>query len=223
MEPPLSITGGSQRATCWSLTINNPSDADTKVSLPSGWKIEGQYEEGDEGTKHFQGMLTTPQVRFSAVKKLFPRAHIEVARNKTALKSYVHKDDTRVGEFTARASDIPTIWDYQRTVAARFDDKEWQDYCDMHLDSLGPDDCMLGYIDSLVRIDILAGMRGVEFIAINPMWRSSWKRFAMSIVKRERALIQAQNESTVQHNNAENGTQVNEGAQVDEGSSNESS
>lgn len=190
MEAPLSITGASQRATCWSITINNPLESETKVELPSGWKLLGQFEEGKEGTRHFQGMVTTPQCRFAAVKKLFPRAHIEVARNKAALLNYVNKDDTRVGEFTTRTSDIPTLWDYQRTIAARWDDDEWEEFSANHH---APEDAALDYVDNLVRVDILAGVRGVEFIAINPMWRSSWKKFYKCIVKRERAFIPEQN------------------------------
>lgn len=186
-----SITGTSSlRATCWSLTINNPTDADTKVELPSGWKLTGQYEQGAEGTNHFQGMLITPQVRFAAVKRVFPRAHIEVAKNRKALEQYVHKDDTRVGEFANRESAIPTLWDYQRTVASKWLDSEFEGRAEalMEADSnCSIDDCAMSYLDTLVSRDIEAGMRGVEFIAINPMWRSSWKKFWRVIIKREKS------------------------------------
>lgn len=99
-----SITGAStQRSTAWSITINNPTQSDldswtNASSLP--WVIEakGQVEEGEEGTPHIQGFLKTQQVRFSQVKRAFPRAHIEVARNPAALANYVVKQETRVQE-----------------------------------------------------------------------------------------------------------------------------
>lgn len=86
------------RASCWSITINNPVQADEDniaKARQRGWKVEGQLEKGKEGTPHYQLCVKTPQVRFSALKKQFPRAHIEIARNRTALESYVVKEDTR--------------------------------------------------------------------------------------------------------------------------------
>lgn len=194
MDSADSITGGSRavgeatmRATCWSLTINNPLPKETQVDLPAGWKLEGQFEQGSNGTHHFQGMLQTPQVRFSAVKKVFPRAHIEVARNKKALQQYVSKQETRVAEFTARQSDIPTIFEYQNTVARRWDWSEYDRRYKAAIDRRRPVDCSdiaMEYLDHLVSEDIEKGVRGIEFIAINPMWRSSWKKFYRSIITR---------------------------------------
>lgn len=176
-----------ERATCWSITINNPTKEDLECLLPAGWAIEGQMECGAEGTPHYQGMLTTPQVRFSAVKKVYPRANIQVARNKKALQKYVHKSDTRVAEVADRVSDIPTLWDYQGTVASKWNEDDfttgWESWSALRENS-DIDEYALRYVDSLVSMDIEAGMRGVEFIAINPMWRSSWKKFWRSIIKR---------------------------------------
>lgn len=181
-----SITG-TERATCWSLTINNPEPKETQVILPAGWKLEGQFEQGENGTHHFQGMLQTPQVRFSAVKKVFPRAHIEVARNRKALSKYVSKQETRVAEFTARQSDIPTIFEYQNTIAARWDWAEFDRRFQAAIERRRPfdtSDIAMDYLDHLVSEDIERGIRGIEFIAINPMWRSSWKKFYRSIINR---------------------------------------
>lgn len=178
---------GTARATCWSITINNPTDEDIEVNLPGGWKVQGQIEKGENGTEHYQAMLTTPQIRFSAVKKVYPRAHIEVARNRTALQKYVHKDDTRVREVADRQSEIPTFWDYQRMVTDKWNDRDfrqmYENYRRANID-IDLDECALRYVDSLVATDIENGVRGVEFIAINPMWRSSWKKFWHSIIKR---------------------------------------
>ena len=107
----------SDRATCWSITINNPTGADEEnmaLSRQKGWKVDGQLEVGKDGTPHYQLIVRTPQVRFSAVKKAFPRAHIEVARNPTALEQYVHKDDTKAGELNKQSEMYPSLskfWD----------------------------------------------------------------------------------------------------------------
>lgn len=152
--------------------------------------MTGQIEKGDEmGTEHYQGMVTTPQVRFSAVKKVFPRAHIEVARNKSALQNYVHKDDTRLEQVADRQSKIPTLFDYQHTIAGRWDQAEWLEFADRRMNDdakLSVDDVALEYVDRMVALDIEAGVCGVEYIAINPMWRSAWKKFWRSMVARER-------------------------------------
>lgn len=191
---------GAVRATCWSLTINNPTPEETQVFLPAGWKLEGQFEQGENGTNHFQGMLSTPQVRFSAVKKVFPRAHIEVARNRKALQQYVSKQETRIAEFAARQSDIPTIFEYQNTIAARWDnaefDRRYAEAC-KRARPFDSSDIAMDYLDHLVSEDIERGIRGIEFIAINPMWRSSWKKFWRSIITRH-ASHQAQPSSQAQ-------------------------
>lgn len=183
----------SQRATVWSITINNPTEQDMSPTLPAGWAMSGQIEQGEEGTTHYQGMVTTPQVRFSAVKKIFPRAHIEVARNKQALANYVHKDDTRLQAVADRQSNIPTLFDYQHTVARKWDADEWREYLERRMDEdvkkdIG--DIALEFVDNIVSIDIENGICGVEYIAINPMWRSAWKKFWRSMIARER-IVQA--------------------------------
>ena len=174
------------RGCCWSITINNPTEDDTKCDQP-GWSLQGQYEQGAEGTRHFQGILKTgKQVRFSAVKRVFPRAHIEVARNKKALEAYVHKEDTRVGEFAGTA--IPNMFVFQDTIAEAFDMEEikrrWLDEDISKLYKHDINEMALAYTDELVTQHICAGGRGLEFIAINPMWRSSWKKFWRSIITR---------------------------------------
>lgn len=102
----------TQRATSWSLTLNNPTSADEEcinLARQKGWKVEGQLEKGENGTPHYQLLVQTPQVRFSAVKKMFPRAHIEVARNVAALKEYVHKEKTREGELPTQQEKYPSL------------------------------------------------------------------------------------------------------------------
>lgn len=182
-----------ERATCWSITINNPVSTDYTLELPAKWILTGQIEQGKEGTTHYQGMLTTPQTRFSSVKKLFPRAHIEVARNKSALQKYVHKEETRLQKLDDNVSQIPTLFDYQHTIASRWDDSQFDELRSKWKDdpkkTIG--DIALDYVDSLVAIDIEEGVIGVEYIAINPMWRSAWKKFFKSMVVRERVKLKS--------------------------------
>lgn len=182
----------SQRSTCWSITINNPvpSDLPVKEALPAKWSYEGQLEEGKEGTTHYQGMLLTPQVRFSQVKKIFPRAHIEVAKNKTALQKYVHKEDTRLVEIPTVSSSVPTLFDYQSTVAGSWVPEKFDEWV-KKLPNEPEGEVALMYVDSLVSEDIKKGVRGIEFIAINPMWRSSWKKFYRSIIFRHQNIKDA--------------------------------
>lgn len=185
------------RATCWSITINNPTQQDLNPTLPMGWAMTGQIEMGAEGTEHYQGCLKTPQVRFSAVKKLFPRAHIEIARNRPALELYVHKSETRVAAVQDVKSEIPNLFQYQHTVAARWDDQEFNDYLDERSEleakstkQTSVDDLAMEYLDILVSRDIADGRQGVEYIAVNPMWRNSWKKFWRAILTRYRAQTQ---------------------------------
>lgn len=174
----------TDRATCWSVTINNPTEEEYSFVLPAKWKLTGQLEKGEQGTVHYQGMLTTPQTRFSAVKKVFPRAHIEVARNKAALQKYVQKEDTRLKEVTP----IPTLFEYQTIIAGFWNDAEFDEYVETFAGRpQSEDELAMRYLDRLVAQDIESGRRGAEFIAINPMWRSSWKYFWRSIIKRHAA------------------------------------
>lgn len=191
----------TERATCWSITINNPTEQDLKPTLPGGWSMTGQIEKGTEGTEHYQGLLKTTQVRFTAVKKVFPRAHIEIARNRTALQKYVHKDETRVSLVDDHKSVIPTLFDYQHTIAKRWDDNVFAEYLtDYNNDRMeriekkekvgdyDESEPAMEYLDFMVSEDIRKGVLGIEYIAINPMWRSAWKKFWRSMIARERII-----------------------------------
>lgn len=151
-----------------------------KCEMP-GWKLSGQYEQGEEGTRHFQGMLETPQVRFSAVKRAYPRAHIEVARNKKALQAYTQKEDTRLDAFASAG--VPTIFEYQRRVCELW---SWTKFleCRAMFPNKPEDEIALIYLDGICADMILSGAAGLEFVAINPMWRSSWKKFYRPIITR---------------------------------------
>ena len=73
-------------------------------------EVTGQLEKGEEGTLHIQGMVRTQSVRFAALKKALPRAHIEIARCPAALAKYVSKVETRIAPLalirTANQNDV---------------------------------------------------------------------------------------------------------------------
>lgn len=185
----------TDRATTWSLTINNPTPSDEEaiaLARQKGWKVEGQKEKGSEGTEHYQLMVKTPQVRFSAVKKAFPRAHIEVARNVQALKQYVTKQDTRLSE-------LPTAQDRYPSLS-----KLWELIYDfIHADDMssrflgGPHELICDTARAMIIFDeAIRNLIGqgyfVESLAVNPQVRSSWKMYYMFIFLRTHDLKQSQ-------------------------------
>lgn len=104
-SPESSITEKQATTTTkgrnWSITLNNPTEEELqrwKTVTEFHWvkEAQGQLERGESGTLHIQGMLRTDPVAWTRVKRLFPRAHVEAARNAFALAKYVGKDDTRV-------------------------------------------------------------------------------------------------------------------------------
>lgn len=178
------------RATCWSITINNPTQEDYEAikNIPAGWSVLGQPEVGEEGTPHLQLCIKTPQVRWSAVKKHFVRGHIEVARNQKALTKYVQKEETRAGDLIQVKSQIPTIFEYQTIIAKQWIEDDFQERLKRSLQVTKVpdiDEVAMCYIDSLVSADIRSGRRGAEWISINPMWRCSWKKFWRDIIIRD--------------------------------------
>lgn len=103
------------RASWWSITINNPTAEDREALKAENWpswvkRYDGQEEVGKDGTLHIQGALNTAQVRFGAVKGWLVRAHIEAARDKSALLKYVQKSETAVdGTFKSESKEYLTM------------------------------------------------------------------------------------------------------------------
>lgn len=116
-----ATTRGSEKGVCWSITINNPTQQDLEEwerlrSLHWVRSTSGQIEQGEQGTQHLQGMIRTQSVRFSQVKKVLPRAHVEKARSELALAKYVVKEDTRVSALPT--TKVATVMDVQRDLYA---------------------------------------------------------------------------------------------------------
>jgi len=185
----------SVRATCWSVTLNMKTvkketcDEMIQQARAAGWVITGQEEMGGENP-HYQLMVQTPQVRFSAVKKMFPTGHIEVARNRQALAKYVTKEDTRVGALPEHDEKYVTasrLWDmiYQynenQAVWDRTEFDSVRCYKDGDQQSLERDP--LAFFDKMISLFIRQGYY-VDMLACNPAIRSFWKKFWPAILER---------------------------------------
>ena len=190
----------SQRANNWSVTINmrtlTKERADEFINLArqKGWIINGQLEEGEQGTQHYQLHVKTPQVRFSAVKRMFPTAHIEIARNVKALATYVVKAETRVGTLPEQDEKYMTaqkLWDmiYQKYNIPY--DKDGWDTCTDEVRFYHTSDQLLLERDPLAWLDIEAGYLirqgyNIDQLIVNPAIRSFWKKFYRDILVRSK-------------------------------------
>jgi len=183
----------SIRASSWSITINNPNPSDEEDinrARQKGYKVEGQLEKGENGTPHYQLMVKTPQIRFSAMKKMFKRAHIEVARNPDALEAYVQKEDTRIGKLAETNEMYPSL----SKLWLLF--QEWSDQeIGVNTIHLTGDD-MLHNFDRFVRVYIEKGYH-IETMAVNPQIRSCVKNYILSIFQRCRMFRRDQKRASV--------------------------
>lgn len=176
----------TERATCWSVTINNFIPADLEniaLARQRGWKVDGQPERGEQGTPHLQLAVRTPQVRFSQVKKAFPRAHIEVARNPAALAKYVVKTSTRSGilpESQSRYPSFSTTWKLIYEELADIVGGPAED--DIPWDSLS-EKKRLTYFDQAMDRLIFKGYY-VDSFAMNPQCRGLFARFPRALLTR---------------------------------------
>ena len=185
MSLPLTV-----RSTCWSVTINNPTQQDYDcMKNPTGHKdfisCEGQLEEGENGTPHLQLMLKTKSMKFSAVKKLFPRGHIEPARSAAALANYVNKEETRIA--TIAPAMIATVATLNNALTEVWANK---DEVDEYIETLSDEEFLrigICILDKLAVHLIMKGYHGVEYIASNPSVRSAWKLYYKAIVYRQYA------------------------------------
>lgn len=186
----------SDRATAWSLTINNPTAADEEeiaLARQRGWKVEGQLEKGSEGTLHYQLLLRTPQIRFSAVKKAFSRAHIEIARNVSALQSYVHKQESAVAELPTTSDKYPSLSKFWELLFDQFrvagvlnvypahGSGEYRSLptCDWSPSSTDPT-----YEYEMAVANLIMEGYHVETLAVNPQNISAFRKFAIPLMIR---------------------------------------
>lgn len=102
----------TDKATWWSVTAFSTTEIEqlNGTEYPE-WvsKVYGGMEScPDTGRLHFQGAIQARrQVRFSQVKQWLATAHLEPARDKTALRKYVMKEETAVGEKKESTNSTP--------------------------------------------------------------------------------------------------------------------
>lgn len=182
----------NQRATAWSVVINNPTNSDEECinqARQRGWQVEGQKEKGENGTPHYQLFVKTPQVRFSAVKKMFPRAHIDEARNVAALRQYVSKEETRIGELPTQSEFYPSLAKFWILFTNWYDNVKFRSGdASYHPAPYG--EAALSILDEFVA-DIITKGYHVETMGVNPQIRSSVKNYLEAILIRSRNEIAA--------------------------------
>jgi len=183
------------------------------VARSKGWKVHGQMEQAPStGTLHYQLMVETPQTRFSAIKKAFPTAHIEICRNKTALAQYVEKEDTRVAGLVQENDKYPSVAKFWRLIYKFHDvedDSGWDQshtevcFCDLDRQLLLEKD-PLAFLDN-VTAELIRQGYVVDHIITNPAVRSFWKKFHAAILYRTRETDRQTDSAvlpTIEHNDA---------------------
>lgn len=110
-------------ARSWCLTINNPTFEEelfVQEEVECRYIISGD-EKGEQGTNHLQIYIEFGKVmRFAAVKKLFPRAHIEQRRGtREEARNYCMKEGAYIerGDWNAGGQGTRTDLDKIRTLA----------------------------------------------------------------------------------------------------------
>lgn len=201
----------TDRGTCWSVTLNNPTRQDEEciaLARQKGWSVEGQLEKGKEGTPHYQLMVKTPQVRFSAVKKAFPRAHIELARNRAALAAYVTKEETRERTLSLSQEMYPSLskfWDllYDELAEILHYPPEEYDWYNIKNEAEGK----IAYYKA-VRELITKGYH-VETLAVNPSTLSAFTKFSKEIMFRSWRQFQTDRQNALESQEANVPTFIN--------------
>jgi len=137
-------------------------------AMPSNWSIEGQIEQGHckNDKLHAQIFLKTEKTRGTKVTKYFPSCYLSEATNPFALKNYVHKIDTRVGEFKTVENRSPQWREVRKTFY------QWYilNY-DYNLGFLVEDEEKMKYWDKFIGISMEEGME-IDLVGVNPQYRS---------------------------------------------------
>lgn len=182
----------SVKAYGWSLTIWMPpytleSWLETiQQALASNpkWSTHGQKECGEESGKlHYQLFLKTPdQPRKSKIMKLLPKVHIESETNRKALEKYVHKEDTRVGEFKTIERAHVTFSECIRQFIG------WLDRQSL-LDEAFTNDERLRIWDEFIEASVSEGI-AIDIIGVNPQYRSCiskyWKGYIQNYIRQDK-------------------------------------
>lgn len=182
----------TDRGSHWMLTWNNPPEGfvftDDPEDFPleefnsakeNGWSWLGQTEVGQSGTRHWQFCLDTKrQVRFSAVKKVFPACHIEKTKNIKKAESYVKKFDSRLIDSASQTDEIPkyTTKDFWEDLAV-----VWPNFHD-----ITSDDLMFDF-DLAVKC-LLDSNIPCHMLAVQPQVRKAFLLYGLEIMAQQARL-----------------------------------
>jgi len=136
----------------------------------------------DTQKPHRQGYLRTKQqVRFSALKKLFPGVHFEIAKNWPALLAYCKKAESRDpdGQQVHQVNDIPNKYKYAEELAKTLITLYEADFKTWVLED------RLKMVRLTALEDIVRGRRGIEWIISDPGWKTMWKDCGAAVLLRE--------------------------------------
>jgi len=183
----------TKRATMWSGTQFNITafEGQQNEAARLGWTCIGQKETCTTTQRQdYQFAVKTPQVRMSQVRKVFPGAHIEEARNPAALERYVNKEATRSGDLPKVSNLYPTLDQYwalvYETLIMGSTDKDYRvvpvDDARWYRSNMSKDQ-VLAALDYATAELIENGYR-VETHAVNPQVRSAFAKFSTSLFKR---------------------------------------
>ena len=136
------------------------------------WDWDGQMEVGELGTRHYQFYVNThKQVRFAALKKVFPMCHIEKTINRPKVEAYCKKLSTRQSqsqnsEFENEKYTTKQFWEDLARI--------WPDFENLTEDEMENFDCATR---CLIDLDIPCFM-----LAVQPQVRKAFQLYGTRIM-----------------------------------------
>lgn len=183
-----------EKSSRWQMTVFEEQFKCLEVMPPIvaewGWQDEISPT---TGKLHKQGYVRThQQQRFAAMRKVFPGVHLEIARDWNKLMNYCKKKDTAVADTQVHEkNDIPSLFTYSTELANR----------------LAKEPRKINTVDDVFDVvadDIMYNRyRGVEWIATNPQFITTWKKYWRQMIYRATQTARqtdADKESSVEYN-----------------------
>jgi len=120
----------------WVFTLNNYSEEEFtqihKVFVKKGWTYIIGKEVGKQGTPHLQGYLRSANaILFTTLKKLMPRAHLEVAKGSDQENlEYCSKEADFITNIVRKVSDGRTFQEQvtEMVIQDEYADVKWRDW-----------------------------------------------------------------------------------------------
>lgn len=175
LPPPSEMKSNDWCMTYWFTQGRSMETLNACVqNMPSNWMIEGQIEQVKKDDDiHGQLRLKTEHTRGTKIIKFFPGSWIAPTNSKFALHNYVHKEESRVGEFKTIENRSPQ-W---RIVRDKFADWVITQYFDDRIDEEGK----WKLWDTFIGISLEEGME-IDLIGVNPQYRSCINKYWKNII-----------------------------------------